>query len=83
MRLSERTDLSVLKLQTIHWMILLLDRIGEHDLQPRERPMIRESIPELVLSTCWSEICGDSDLALRYPHCAFRAARAGGKTRAF
>jgi len=37
MLLSERTDLSPWELQTIHWMILLLDRIGEHDLQPQDR----------------------------------------------
>ena len=32
-RLADRSDLSVLERQTIHWLILLVDRISEHDLQ--------------------------------------------------
>jgi len=35
--LSQRADLSPLQFQTMHWMIVLLDRISDHDLQPRER----------------------------------------------
>jgi hypothetical protein len=35
--LAERPDLSALERQTIHWLILLVDRISEHDLQPGKR----------------------------------------------
>ena len=33
-RLAERSDLSALERQTVHWLIELVDRIGEHDVQP-------------------------------------------------
>ncbi|WP_315766899.1 MULTISPECIES: hypothetical protein [unclassified Bradyrhizobium] len=32
--LAGRTDLSILERQTIQWLILLVDRISEHDLHP-------------------------------------------------
>jgi hypothetical protein len=34
LRLADRPDLSVLERQTIQWLILLVDRIGERDLHP-------------------------------------------------
>jgi hypothetical protein len=37
-RLADRDDLSASERQTIHWLILLADRISEHDLQPLKRP---------------------------------------------
>lgn len=37
--LSRRSDLAHSELQTIHWMILVLDRISEHDLEPLKRPI--------------------------------------------
>ena len=36
-RLVDRSDLSTLERQTITWLILLVDRISDHDLQPLER----------------------------------------------
>jgi len=33
-RLAQRSDLSASELQTIHWLILLVDRISERDLNP-------------------------------------------------
>jgi len=33
-RLTERSDLSPEERLIIHWLILLVDRISEHDLQP-------------------------------------------------
>jgi hypothetical protein len=33
-RLVEHSDLSALERQTIYWLILLVDRISEHDVQP-------------------------------------------------
>ena len=36
-RLAEHPGLSALDRQTIHWLILLVDRISEHDLQPLKR----------------------------------------------
>jgi hypothetical protein len=35
--LAQRSDLSALERQTIHWLILLVDRIGEQDLEPLNR----------------------------------------------
>jgi hypothetical protein len=32
--LAERPDLSAPQRQTVHWLVLLADRISEHDLQP-------------------------------------------------
>jgi hypothetical protein len=32
--LADRSGLSPAERQTIHWLILLVDRISEHDLQP-------------------------------------------------
>jgi hypothetical protein len=32
--LAERSDLSPLERQTVHWLVLLVDRISDHDLQP-------------------------------------------------
>ncbi|GLH79177.1 hypothetical protein SSBR45G_40860 [Bradyrhizobium sp. SSBR45G] len=32
--LAQRSELSALERQTIHWLILLVDRISEHDLRP-------------------------------------------------
>jgi hypothetical protein len=32
--LENRPDLSASERQTVHWLILLADRISEHDLQP-------------------------------------------------
>ncbi|WP_315759590.1 MULTISPECIES: hypothetical protein [unclassified Bradyrhizobium] len=37
LHLAQRSDLSALERQTIHWLILLVDRIGEHDLEPLKR----------------------------------------------
>ena len=37
-RLVDRADLSASERQTIQWLILLADRISEHDLQPLQRP---------------------------------------------
>jgi hypothetical protein len=34
MRLVECSDLSPSERQTVHWMILLVDRVSEHDLKP-------------------------------------------------
>jgi hypothetical protein len=36
--LVDRSDLSSEERLTIHWLILLVDRISEHDLQPPELP---------------------------------------------
>ena len=36
-RLADRSDLSPHERQTVHWLILLVDRIGEHDLQSPRR----------------------------------------------
>ena len=36
-RLADRPDLSARERQTVHWLILLVDRISEHDLQPLKR----------------------------------------------
>jgi hypothetical protein len=33
-RLAERADLSAAERQTVHWLILLADRVSEHDLRP-------------------------------------------------
>jgi hypothetical protein len=33
--LARRADLSPAERETVHWLILLADRIGEPDLQPR------------------------------------------------
>jgi hypothetical protein len=33
-RLAQRSDLSALERRTIHWLILLVDRISERDLKP-------------------------------------------------
>jgi hypothetical protein len=38
--LSDRVDLSRSEPQTIHWMILLLVRISEHDLEPLKRSAV-------------------------------------------
>ena len=38
MGLADRSDLSALERQTIHWLLLLVDRISEHDLKPVKRP---------------------------------------------
>jgi hypothetical protein len=35
--LADRSDLSASERQTIHWLVLLSDRISEHDLQPSAR----------------------------------------------
>jgi hypothetical protein len=35
--LADRSDLSSSERQTLHWLIQLADRVGEHDLQPRNR----------------------------------------------
>ena len=35
--LEQRSDLSAMERQTIHWLILLVDRISEHDLEPLKR----------------------------------------------
>jgi hypothetical protein len=37
-RLRDRSDLSPLEHQTIHWLIQLADRVSEHDLGSTERP---------------------------------------------
>jgi hypothetical protein len=37
-RLTDRADLSASERQTIQWLILLADRISEHDLHPLKRP---------------------------------------------
>jgi hypothetical protein len=36
-RLADRSDLSPLERQTITWLVLLVDRISDHDLQPLKR----------------------------------------------
>jgi hypothetical protein len=36
-QIKDSRDLSALEHQTIHWMILLVDRISEHDLESRQR----------------------------------------------
>jgi hypothetical protein len=33
-RLADRADLSASERQSIYWLILLVDRISEHDLRP-------------------------------------------------
>jgi hypothetical protein len=35
--LSQRPELSSAERQTVNWLILLVDRIGEHDIGPRDR----------------------------------------------
>ena len=35
--LAERSDLSRLERQTVHWLMQLADRIGERDVQPGKR----------------------------------------------
>jgi hypothetical protein len=35
--LAQRADLSVAQRETINWLILLVDRIGERDIGPLER----------------------------------------------
>jgi hypothetical protein len=32
--LARRADLSPAERETVHWLILLADRIGEHDIEP-------------------------------------------------
>jgi hypothetical protein len=32
--LADRPDLSASERQTVHWLVLLADRISEHDLKP-------------------------------------------------
>jgi hypothetical protein len=36
--LSRRADLSPSEQRTVHWMILLLDRVSRHDLEAAETP---------------------------------------------
>lgn len=36
-RLEDRADLSPAERQTVHWLILLADRVGEQDLTSEER----------------------------------------------
>jgi len=33
--LARRSDLSPAERETVHWLILLVDRIGEHDIKPQ------------------------------------------------
>jgi hypothetical protein len=35
--LADRSDLSLSERQTVQWLILLVDRISEHDLEPLKR----------------------------------------------
>lgn len=35
--LANRSDLSALERQTVQWLILLVDRISEHDVEPARR----------------------------------------------
>jgi hypothetical protein len=34
--LAQRPELSPAERETVHWLILLADRIGEHDIGPRD-----------------------------------------------
>jgi hypothetical protein len=36
--LTERSDLSPVERQTVRWLILLVDRVSEHDVWPSGRP---------------------------------------------
>ena len=36
--LEDHPGLSAIERQTIHWMVLLVDRIGDRDLEPLRRP---------------------------------------------
>jgi hypothetical protein len=38
MQLVNRPDLSSSERLTVQWLVLLMDRISEHDLQPLQRP---------------------------------------------
>jgi hypothetical protein len=35
--LAQRPELSAAERETVNWLILLADRIGEHDIGPRDR----------------------------------------------
>jgi hypothetical protein len=35
--LANRSDLSALERQTVRWLLLLVDRISEHDVEPVKR----------------------------------------------